>query len=466
MHTPRKLTTPTTEAIDQFCAHFDDLLPRYEERTALRQYLIGLLLPRAHNKTLVELGAIVPGADRQRLHHFLHDAPWDAEALNRRRLAQWQAHPYLGPHAQGVLIVAETGDPKRGSRIVLAAQQYLGKLGHVANGVVAVTSHWADGSRHLPLGVRPYRPASRLPQGRKDPAFHTKPELAWEVIADARAAGIPFRLVVADSVSGESAKLEAHLFIAQIPYVMGLRPSHGTWQEVEDAAHPPAFTPADAAQRLPREAWQRTVHADSHGKPLIRYVAELALGPSYGPTTGVRLVAATLDPATLKPESTWYLATSLSLREASPAQVDALYRLREWSEHFYKPAKHELGWADYQVRPERAVVRHWQLVLLAYPFSLLVGAIPSAPAATATATATATDPSPTGEATGGGKIGPKPSLRVRIRGAGRLDRHAAARAQWAVPVGTPAAVLDALVTRRPTARAGRAARSRRALPAT
>jgi SRSO17 transposase len=200
MPTPRKLTTPTTEAIDQFCAPFDDLLPRYAERTALRQYLSGLLLPREHHKTLVELGAIVPGADRQRRHHFLHDAPWDAAALKRRRLAQWQAHSYLGPHAQGVLIVDETGDPKRGSRIVLAAQQYLGKLGHVANGVVAVTSHWADGSRHRPLGVRPYRPASRLPQGRTDPALHTKPELAWELIADARAAGIPFRLVVADAV--------------------------------------------------------------------------------------------------------------------------------------------------------------------------------------------------------------------------------------------------------------------------
>jgi SRSO17 transposase len=127
MPTPRKPTRPTTEAIEQFCAPFDDLLPRYEERTALRHYLIGLLLPREHNKTLVELGAIVPGADRQRLHQFLHDAPWDADALNRRRLQLWQAHPYLGPHAGGVLIVDETGDPKRGSRIVLAAQQYLGK---------------------------------------------------------------------------------------------------------------------------------------------------------------------------------------------------------------------------------------------------------------------------------------------------------------------------------------------------
>src|SRR5258708_32811080 len=191
---------------------------------------------------------------------------------------------------------------------------------------------------------------------------------------------------------------------------MGLRPSHGTGQEVEqgeeaeDAAHPPAFTPAEAAQRLPPEAWQRTVHADSQGKALVRSVAELALGPSYGPTTGVRLIAATLNPATLTPESTWYLATSLPLAEVSAEQVYALYRLREWIEHFYKPAKHELGWADDQVRPERAIVRHWQLVLLAYTFSLLVGALPT--------TAPATDPSSTQPATGGGKIGPRPTPRV------------------------------------------------------
>jgi len=52
MATKRKPTAPTTEAIDQFCAAFDDLFARYEERTALRQYLIGLLLPaRAQQDT-------------------------------------------------------------------------------------------------------------------------------------------------------------------------------------------------------------------------------------------------------------------------------------------------------------------------------------------------------------------------------------------------------------------------------
>jgi hypothetical protein len=39
MRRPRKPTPPTTEAIDAFCAAFDDLFARYEERRALRQYL-------------------------------------------------------------------------------------------------------------------------------------------------------------------------------------------------------------------------------------------------------------------------------------------------------------------------------------------------------------------------------------------------------------------------------------------
>jgi len=453
MATKRKPTVPTTEAIDQFCAAFDDLFARYEERTALRQYLIGLLLPREHNKTLVELGAIVPGANRQALHHFMHDAPWDAEALNRRRLQQWQAHPYLGPHAGGVLSVDETGDPKRGHRIVLAAQQYLGKLGHVANGVAAVTSQWADGSRHVPLGVKAYRPASRLPQGRTDPDFQTKPQLAWQLIEEARAADIPFRLVVADSIYGENADVEAKRFGAQIPYILGLKPSHGTWQQVGDPANPPAFTPAAAAARFPLEAWQRTVRFDSHGKELVRYIAELELGTAYGPTKGIRLIAATLDPRRLTPESTWYLATALPLAQVSAEQVDEIYRLRDWIEHYYTPVKHELGWADYQLRPERAIVRHWQLVMLAYTFSLLVGAVPALPS------------SPAGTAAGG-KIGAH--QRHRVRGAGRprhLEPGITPGTRVAVPLGAAAARVATLVARRPAARAGRAPRPRRVLPA-
>lgn len=378
MATPRKPTQPTTEAIDWFCSHFDDLFCRRTERQCLREYLIALLLPREHNKTLTVLASLISpshavSADRQRLHHFLHDAPWDEQALNRRRLALWQADTVLAPHDQGVLIIDETGDPKRGHGIPFAAQQYLGKLGHTANGVVSVTSQWADGKRHLPLGVKPYRPAKLLPLGKADPTFRTKPELAWELIQEAQAEGISFRLVVADCVYGENSKFEARLFSARIRYILALRPNRGTWQFVEDPSNPPAFTPAEAAARVALSQWQPSARIDSHGKELVRYVAELQLGTAYGPDQEVRLIAATDDPTKLKAESTWYMATNLTTEQASAAQVYQVYSLRDWIEHYYKPAKHELGWADFQMRKEQAIVRHWQLVMLAYTFSLLVG---------------------------------------------------------------------------------------------
>jgi hypothetical protein len=136
--------------------------------------------------------------------------------------------------------------------------------------------------------------------------------------------------------------------------------------------------------------------------------------------------------------------------------------LRDGIEHCYQPVKHERGWADFQMRPERALVRHWQLVLLAYTCSLLVGTVPTAPPTPAAATAPAAASSSDHESTGGEIIGARSSARVTTGGVGR---DAAPRAELALPVGTAAALLATLVEQRPTARAGRAPRPRRQLSA-
>jgi hypothetical protein len=444
MATPRKPTAPTTAAIDQCCSRFDPLFNRRAAGAAFRHSLIGLLPSREQNKALTVPASLVPGTTRQRLHHFLHDAPWDAAVLNRQRRALWQAPPTLAPHEAGVLIIDETGDPKRGHGIALAANQYLGKLGHTANGVVSVTSQWTDGIRSVPLGVRPYRPAGRLPLGKKDPCFRTKPELAWELIEEARGAGMPFRLVVADCIYGENPTLEGRLWHAHIPYVPAIRPSRGTWQVVTDPAHPPAFTPHEAALRPPPDQWQRTVRLDSPGKELARFVAELALPPYYGPDRPVRWIAAGEDPAHLRPESTWYMTTSLPLTEVDTARVYEHYRLRDWIEHDYKPVKHELGWADFQVRPAQAIVRHRHLVMPAYTFSLLAGTPPPVP----------TSPS-LADGVGG-----------KITVAARLAGYPACGPILAMPLGTHPDLLAAVVYGATSSRVGGSARLGGCVPPT
>lgn len=436
MATPRKPTVPTTDAIDSFCAQFDDLFSRRAARQAFRHYLIGLLLPREHNKTHTVLASLVPGGKRQQLHHLMHDAPWDAQALNARRLQLWQEHPTLAPHRRGVLIVDETGDRKRGHGIPFAAQQYIGKLGHTANGVVSVTTTWTDGTHHVPVGVKPYWPASRLPDGKQDPRFRTKPELAWELIEEAEAARIPFGVVVADCIYGENALLESKLWTTGIPYVLAIHATHGVWQVVADEANPPAFNPHEAAQRVPPERWQRVVRHDSHGKELVHYVVELELGNVFGPRRSVRLIAATTDPVTLKRDATWYLITNLPLEEASAEEVYRTYCLRDWVEHYYKPAKHELGWADFQMRQAEAIIRHWQLVMLAYTFCLLHDA-----------------PRP-GWA---GGTGTEEAVGGKITGSRGVESDAGADTALAGSLGTHHPLLAALDHRSATARTGSAA---------
>jgi hypothetical protein len=83
---------------------------------------------------------------------------------------------------------------------------------------------------------------------------------------------------------------------------------------------------------------------------------------------------ATTDPGRLPGHSSWYLLTNLPrpatrrAQQANLAEVVGLYGLRNWVEQGFKQVKGELGWADFQVRSDRAIRRHWTLVCCAFSF--------------------------------------------------------------------------------------------------
>jgi len=98
----------------------------------------------------------------------------------------------------------------------------------------------------------------------------------------------------------------------------------------------------------------------------------------YGPAKPTRAVVATTNPTTLPELSTWYLVTNLPAPQPQPqetihpvadlAEVVRLYGVRNWVEQSYTQVKQSLGWAQYQVRSDRAIRRHWQLVCCAFSF--------------------------------------------------------------------------------------------------
>jgi hypothetical protein len=64
--------------------------------------------------------------------------------------------PALASHTHGVLVLDDTGDCKDGHATAHMARQYIGSRGKIDNGIVAVTTLWADERCYWKLHAQPY----------------------------------------------------------------------------------------------------------------------------------------------------------------------------------------------------------------------------------------------------------------------------------------------------------------------
>ena len=128
----------------------------------------------------------------QRLQSFVTESSWSATTMNERRLELLQADARTTMHERGVLILDDAGDRKSGTHTAPVGRQYLGSVGKIDNGIVVVSTVWADEPRYYQLHAAPYTPARRLPKARADPAFRTKPQIALQLIGAALLPGCSF----------------------------------------------------------------------------------------------------------------------------------------------------------------------------------------------------------------------------------------------------------------------------------
>lgn len=375
---------PAPEPLEAYASHFDKLLAKSNQREEFRRYLEGLLLPSERHKTLTglvntepEVGAQLPRA--QKLQWFLSESTWDERAVQAERLKLLREDPTTAPSADGVLVIDETGDRKDGHKTAHVGRQYLANLGKIDNGVVSVSSLWADERVYYPVDVEPYTPAHYFPKGKEDPQFRTKLKIAVELVRRAVQAQMPFRAVVADSFYGEDRGVKRGLRELGVGYVLALKPSHEWWHPIRAIG---SFQEAARAGRWKSEErpgkWVQVTRTFRDGSSQQWWALEVITGP-YGPNKQERVVIATTDPLTLPDLTTFYLVTNLpapgseraqdsTLAAASLEEVVRLYGLRMWVEQSYKHVKHELGWSQYQVRSDKAIRRHWQLVCCAFAF--------------------------------------------------------------------------------------------------
>jgi hypothetical protein len=317
----------------------------------------------------------------QRLQFFLSESTWDDVKVNKRRLQLICTNPATAPHDQGVLVIDDSGDRKDGTATAHVGCQWLGRLGKTDNGIVTVTTVWTDGRVYYPLHAQPYTPAHHFARGRADPGFRTKPQISAALAVQGKEAGFACRAVMADCAYSVSDDWYLALHEADLPYVVALKPHRGTWARA-DEPHPPI----DAARALTgtdpdhQGDWTPVERRFRDGRTETWWAADARLG-GYGPDSPCRLVVATTDPGALPEKATWYLVPGHQpapprrsarrhqyVTPADLAEIVRLYGLRPWIEQSYKQIKDELGWADFQVRSERAIHRHQTLVNCAFSF--------------------------------------------------------------------------------------------------
>ena len=384
--TKRSPVSPAPGPLEDHAALFDELFGARAQRHAFRRYLEGLLLPAERNKTLTALANTEPvvGAQRkeaQSLQWFLSESGWDPREVNERRLELSFEELTIAPSENGVLVIDEHGDRKWGKRTAHVGRQWLANIGKTDNGVVSVTSLWADEGVYWPMDFEPYTPSHHFEGGKNEPGFRTKLKIASELVEMAVGRGSPFRAVVADSFYGEDEGFKRRLSELGAGYVLALKPSHAWWHKMGEIGSPwEAVIAAGEAWRDARHPgdWVKVARSFKDGHQEEWWALEVDVGP-YGPQRERRAVVATTDPERLPDKSTWYLVTNLphpdsdlainnELAAADLSEIVRLYGLRMWVEQSYKQVKHVLGFSDYQVRSDLAIRRHWQLVCVAFSF--------------------------------------------------------------------------------------------------
>jgi SRSO17 transposase len=388
-----------SERFESYVEQLSSVVGHADRRAPLRQYLTGLLLP-GERKSVEPMAAKIDPvrvqARHQSMHHFVANAPWEAEAL--LRVASDYALAQLERHAPvAAWVVDDTGIPKQGRHSVGVARQYCGVLGKQANCQVAVTVSLVNEVLSVPCAYRLYLPETWA----HDPArravvgvppevkFQKKWEIALEAIDQLRAEGLPQAPVVADAGYGVAAEFREALTRRGLVYAVAVTEATSAWPPGEEPLPPEPWTGRGSrptllrrtAEHHPVSVRELTVTLPAERYETVRWregtrgrmasrFAAMRVRPAHRDT--LRSVPHPVEWLLIEwPEghpkpSHYWLSTA-----AESATIEDLVRVVQvrWRiERDFQELKDEIGLDHYEGRGWRGFHHHGVLCIAAYAF--------------------------------------------------------------------------------------------------
>jgi SRSO17 transposase len=363
--------------IDLVTRSFAGRFARVEPRRAAAGFVTGLLAD-LQIKTCWQMAEQAGHARPDAMQRLLYRAKWDADAVRddvRKVVADRLGDP------DGVLVVDETGDLKKGVHSVGVQRQYTGTAGRIENAQVGVFLAYASRHGHTLIDRRVYLPKSWTDDRARceqagvpdDVVFATRSELADDMITAAVKALVPARWVAADEAYGNNTRLRGELRKLRLGYVLAVSCDH--------------LVPIDGgktrcradrlAEQLPATAWTRRSAGDGSKGPRFYDWAWLAdVGADGDPDDDGRhslLIRRNHTTGELAFYRCW------TPRPAALAQLVRVAGVRWIVEEGFQAAKGQVGLDQHQVHRWRSWHRFTTLAIAA----LAVLAICAADARTA-----------------------------------------------------------------------------------
>lgn len=205
------------------------LAPRFarpEPRRRVLAYLQGILSDTAR-KNGWQLAEHAGEGRPDGMQRLLSHAVWDTDGV-RDDLRSY-ALEHLGTES-AILVIDESGFPKRGSKSAGVQVQYCGTTGQVQNCQVGVFLTYVTARGHTLIDRELYLPldwcqdrercrAAHIPEAVR---FQTKPELAIQMLGRMEEVGCPIAWVVADTVYGANLDLRTWLEAHGYHYVLAV----------------------------------------------------------------------------------------------------------------------------------------------------------------------------------------------------------------------------------------------------
>lgn len=374
--------------LDHWLEPFLAVTGRSTRRKMAPLYVRGLL-GSGGRKSVQPMAERLGLAGHDQLHHFISSRAWDDAPL-WRVLAEQVDRQIGGEDA--VLVVDDSGIPKKGDLSVGVAGQYCGELGKVANAQVLVTLTLARGEVPLPVGLRLFLPTvwtddparcdeAGVPEAAR--MAQSKPEIALAEIDRVREAGLRFSCVLADAGFGSSPDFRHGLDERELAWAAGiactqlvypatvkLRPAYTPNGRV--AKHPvPNRPPLSVAEMLDKQRWRRITWRNGTKGPLNARFAAVRVRVADGPVNveGIRLPGEELwligewrDSG----EKKYYLSNLP--KQTSLRRLVATVKARWSCEQVHQQLKQELGLGDFEGRSWTGLHRHALMTCIAFAY--------------------------------------------------------------------------------------------------